>query len=178
MTSRMETQMRQLTFILALTSLFSAQVAMSTASCPSDRALHDARFAVHPSTNFDQLARDVISRFVAARDDFVYDAAGPIRSRYGLHTTETLILFSYDDVTTPQATQYGDVVFVLAHDANEHSTSGDLRKVSGSAPASASLDKRLVEVRWWADGIRQVVYDDDRVSCATHSVPMAENALY
>lgn len=173
--------MRQLTLLTFVTGLLiGAPLAVATPStdCPSDSALRDARFTIHPSANFEQLAEKVISEVVAAGDDFVYDSAGPIHSRYGHRTHETLILFSYDDVTTPQSTHYGDVVFVLKHEPNGREDVGELQKVSSKAPSAESLDSRLVEVRWWTDGTRQVVYNDEQVRCATHSLPMAENALY
>lgn len=171
--------MQPLKLCLFLSCLFSSPFALANASCPSDSALLEAEFTIHPSEKFNKLAQEIVADFLDAGDDYIYDTAGPVTSRYGGRPQkQSLVLFSFDDVTTPQSEQYGDIVLVMVHDRQGHSKMADIRKVSSSyTPKANALNNRLVEVRWWDDGVRNVIYDKTQVRCAAHSLPMAINAL-
>lgn len=170
--------MQLLKLSLSLVCLLSTPLALSDTLCPSDQALRNAQFKIHPSETFDQLADTIVNDFLNAGDSYIYDTAGPIRSVYSDNKEASLVLFSYDDITTPRDTQFGDIVLVLEHDPQGQSKMGDLRKVSSYTPNTDASQGRLVEVRWWDQGVRQVVYNKRQINCATHSLPMAENALF
>lgn len=152
--------------------------AYARAPCETDAALESAGFRIHPSAEFEHVARGVLERFLDRGDDFVYDTWGPIRSRYGDDEDASLKLFSYDDITTPESDQYGDIVLVFAFDPEGHDRPVAMPWTRVSARKPEPLVNRLVEVRWWEDSQRRVIYDATRVRCATHSIPMALNALF
>jgi len=177
----MLTAMRPLTLLLLIAGLAMTPAALpepSPDTCRSDRALRAARFEIHPSHAFERLAASVIRDFADASGDHVFDTAGPIRSLYGSSEDEILKLFSYDDVTTPQARRYGDVVFVFLLDHKDRREAEPMQWASGYEPMTGGLIDRLIEVRWWQDGTRHLVYNDAWVRCASHSLPMADNALF
>jgi hypothetical protein len=170
--------MRLLNKLVLLASMVGSHAAMSANACVSDQALHDADFKIHASSNFDRLASEAMARYIFGGNDFVFETAGPIRSRNGQRRHETLILYSYDDVTTPRSTQYGDLVFVFVHEPTGDWEFADPQKASIKGPMARLAESRPVEVRWWANGERHVAYDKDRIRCAAHSVPLAVNSLF
>ena len=176
--------MRSLKFVsnaatlITLGILAIATPATAAKSCDSDRALLRADFEIHNPAEFDHLAAQTISKLTESGDNFVLDATGPIRSHYSHHVGETLKLFSYDDITTPQSTQYGDIAFFFVIDPSGKSEQRDPHLLRLSSRVSQPIVKQLVEVRWWDDGKRHAVYNADWVRCAASALPMAENTLY
>lgn len=161
-----------------LAALLVSGPVQGAGDCPSDRALEQAAFRIHPSTGFDRAARAVLQRFGRRGAALVYDTWGPLRSLYGEDPQAALKLFSYDDPATAADEQYGDVVLVFAFDERGHHPPPATPWTQVAARTPEAGFNRLVEVRWWQDGERQLAYDANQVRCAAHSVPMAVNALF
>ena len=120
--------------------------------CPSDPALLQAGWVIHPTGDFRTIAGKVEKWFTSEPKNFVDDLSGTI---YSSVASKLVTITSFDYLPTPQGEMFGDVAFFTDFRSGE-----------------------LIEVRWYDQGKRHVVYDKSQTPCATNSIPMAENALF
>ncbi|EQC45613.1 hypothetical protein [Bacteriovorax sp. Seq25_V] len=101
--------------------------------------------------SFSTISKNITKWMNSAENEFVLDYQSPMySSSYKGFVTVT----SYDNLSTERDEMFGDVVFLRDR-----------------------FTDKLVEVRWYQNGMKLIAFDRELQECPAPVVPVAENAL-
>lgn len=141
--------------IKVLISLFALSLFSSVAYaqlCTTNNFFEDEGWDTHAGQDFDAVSKNVLAYYELNKKDFVDD----VTEVYYSEALETLIDFqSFDDLRTPDREMFGDIVVLKKQETGE-----------------------LLEVRWYADETKHIIYNHALQECAQDLIPVADNTLF
>ena len=141
--------------IKILISLFAislfANVAFSQV-CTTNNFFEAEGWDTHTGQDFAAVSNNVLAYYELNKKDFVDD----ITESYYSEALDALVDFqSYDDLRTPDREMFGDIVVLKKQETGE-----------------------LLEVRWYADQTKHIIYNHALQECAQDLIPDADNTLF
>ena len=112
---------------------------------------------VHPATEFTKFEHQVDERLKAGlqNQSILVDISGPIVTKNTVNQQETeFMAYMFDDLATNKDEMFGDIA-VVEDEQNQR-----------------------VELRWYQDGFRQIVFNPLVLTCITEPAPVADNSVF
>ena len=138
-----------------LTSLFAfllfSNVALS-AVCTTDNFFTEEGWDTHSNQDFAAISKNVLAYYELNKKDFVDDVT---ESYYSEELDQLVDFQSYDDLRTPDREMFGDIVVLKKQATGE-----------------------LLEIRWYADQTKHIIYNHALQECAQDLIPDAINTLF
>ena len=142
--------MKVLVSIFTLVQVLTAGSAL--AACRSTSSLEKGNWKIHSSSRFQELSSEVVEKFQANQQQYQRNMQTRLYSR---NARRPILVSSFDNHLTPKDQMFGDVLFI------EDLNTGD-----------------LIEIRWFADGRRQLVFNSEAQPCPANWIPWTANSLY
>ena len=136
---------------LVVFTLLSSSAFARRTYCP-DETMQRIGFTVYPTQDFSKYEKKVMRWLERSSKDFEMEMSSKIWS----HVSKSWIeVFSYDNIKSPSMEMLGDVFIIRDLDTQE-----------------------IVEVRWYENSTKKLVYNQDYQRCSTDLIPIVENALF
>jgi nucleoside diphosphate kinase len=140
--------MKMFSTLFLLVSIFTFS---NTAFACADSVLENKGFEIHNSEMFEEKTKEIINWYENNMDTFSTDLNGKV---WSTELNGFVHIKTFDNSMTPQSEMFGDIMFVTELFSGE-----------------------LVEMRWYKNSKKNIIYNSSIQSCATNVVPYAVNAL-
>lgn len=138
--------------------LFTSLSAANANFCSDKATYMNSDWVIHNPSSFDTHLKHVQERISHGVNEgsVIFDTSGPVVANHTM-SGKSLILNAqmYDDLQTPQHEMYGDLATL----------------------ETLESPKQFVEVRWYEQGQRHIVFNPDFLTCVTSPAPMVVNSV-
>lgn len=119
--------------------------------CPSNNFFEAEGWDTHTGQDFAAVSKNVLAYFERSKEYLVDD----LDVTYYSEEHDALVNFkSVDDLRSPDRIMFGDLVTVKTQTGE------------------------LLEIRWYADDVKHIIYDKKLQNCAQDLIPDADNTLF
>lgn len=120
--------------------------------CISNNFFEGEGWNTHENEDFSAVSKKVLAQYENNKKYFVAD----LETLFYSEELETEVNFkSLDDLRTPDREMYGDLIVLTLPSTGE-----------------------LLEVRWYADETKHIIYNHKLQRCAADLIPLADNTLF
>lgn len=132
--------------------------AFASNNCSMSHSYKSKGWRVHDSSEFLKIEKNVLQRLKEGleKKSIVYDLSGLIITNQ-TPSGEPAVLSAtmYDDLMTATDQMYGDIALL------------EIQNQPGV----------IVEIRWYEDGLKQIVFNSRFLTCISEAPPFAENSV-
>lgn len=137
---------------VVLVSVFLFSNIASARLCIANNFFEEDGWDTHTRQDFAAVSKNVMAYYEQNKQNFVSD----LELEFYSEEHEAMVgLKSFDDLRTSNDEMLGDLVLITAPKTGE-----------------------LMEVRWYADKIKHIIYNHSLQECASELIPDVENAIF
>lgn len=120
--------------------------------CTANNFFEEDGWDTHTQHNFAAVSKNVMDYYEKNKQNFVADLD---LTFYSEELGASVGFKSFDDVRTSRDEMFGDLVLITAPNSEE-----------------------LMEIRWYVDNVKHIIYNHSIEECASELIPEVDNTLF